>query len=518
MREITTRFANNTTIELNEDVIALVDFIASPDCVSKMIEATMIGKPALGAIVREVEERFGDSDGMPLNHKGPGKNAKNRRNVGWIVRFIMREYGFTPISDSERTRIGADSRSKYFGNAAVYRRTDNIPNYEILSQPFVTNRKLEAKDIFINSSNDDYEIIELGIKELDSRRSKLSLNCEFISTFLQHSGYRGLVKTEDIEAIFAGAKIPCIELNEAINNMLSFFESFNVKKEHGYHVIYGTSTNKALQAFYQLEIKPETVKGVYVFFNEWDAILHDFYNIEAEENDDVLVNINAPRMIIETEDQDYWFDGFTCGYAGIGCGGTQKVLMKLGILVRDEYPVNEEIQSYRVLHYFKSHGVWTYSGEDSKRDVYDRFADANEGLYRRNGHLVLTQGDLLRKNKMWEVEESEYEWFTASDYFLKKVKSVEILTKEEALSTGHVTHWLSKDMIYQIIVKDSENKELWLTYPFEDIVPEKRKNFVKYMVHLGVDVTELKQTKSLLDKLVSSKKDIYGKYLVKGMV
>jgi len=361
MRKITAKFVKSTSIELNKDVIAAFEFISSPDSVIKMINATNNDKPALAGIVRELEERFGDCEGFPLNHKGPGKNAKNRRNIGWIVRFIMREYGFIPVADSERTRIGADSKSKYFGNAAVYTKTETIPDYEILSQAFVNFRKMEAEDIFIDTDSDNYEFIYSSLAEMKKRKRKLSIGYEFVAEFLQHAGYESLVTPDDVEKIFNGAKVPCIELYETINNMMSLFESFSVKKEYGYHKIYGSSTNKALQAFYGLEIDPATVKQVYVFFDEWDAKLQEFYNLGSKETKDVLVNLVAPRMIIETNNQEYWFDGFTCGYAGQGCGGCQEVLLKLGILKKDEYPVNAEIQSYKVLQYYSNLKDFTFN-------------------------------------------------------------------------------------------------------------------------------------------------------------
>ena len=93
MQKITQKFIENTSIDINEDVIKVFEFIASPDSVQKMIMSTDNGKPALAGIVHELEERFADCEGFPLNHEGPGKNAKNRRNVGWMIRFVMREYG-----------------------------------------------------------------------------------------------------------------------------------------------------------------------------------------------------------------------------------------------------------------------------------------------------------------------------------------------------------------------------------------------------------------------------------------
>ena len=101
MQKITQKFIENTSIDTNEDVIRVFEFIASPDSVQKMITSTENGKPALAGIVHELEERYADCEGFPLNHEGPDKNVKNRRNVGWMIMFVMREYGYTPIDNSE---------------------------------------------------------------------------------------------------------------------------------------------------------------------------------------------------------------------------------------------------------------------------------------------------------------------------------------------------------------------------------------------------------------------------------
>ena len=169
MRRITGKFIENTSININEDVINAFEFIAAPDSVIEMISSSLIGKPALAPIVKELEDRFADAPGFPLNHEGPQKNAKNRRNVGWMVRFVMREYGYTPVDNSERTRIGTDAGSRYFGNAAVYHKTNAIPNNEILSQAFVAYRELTTKDIFIKKDDPSYVYMRDDVKNLNER-------------------------------------------------------------------------------------------------------------------------------------------------------------------------------------------------------------------------------------------------------------------------------------------------------------------------------------------------------------
>ena len=257
MQKITQKFMENTSIDINEDVIKVFEFIASPDSVQKMMTSTDNGKPALAGIVHELEERFADCEGFPLNHEGPGKNAKNRRNVGWMIRFVMREYGYAPIDNSERTRIGADAGSEYFGNAAVYHFTNSIPNYEIASQAFVLCREMTAKDLYIKKDDPEYDRIRDGIGYINKRRKEMYLGDEFVSTFLNRAGFTGMISITDVELMFRGLKVPCRELYDALNNMIAFFDKFSVGKTMGYHEIYGSSTDKALRAFYSLDIKPE---------------------------------------------------------------------------------------------------------------------------------------------------------------------------------------------------------------------------------------------------------------------
>lgn len=95
MRLITKKFFETSTIEKNKDTIGAMDFLSSPGIVRQMIIATEKHNPALSGVVAELEDRFADCELFPLNHEGEDKNAKNRRNVGWMVRFIMREYGYT---------------------------------------------------------------------------------------------------------------------------------------------------------------------------------------------------------------------------------------------------------------------------------------------------------------------------------------------------------------------------------------------------------------------------------------
>lgn len=139
MNQLTEEFFASSSIPQNQDTVRVMDFLSQPESVNQMIAMTKVGLPALTGVVKELEDQFGNSKLFPLNHDAENANAPNRRNIGWMVRFVMKAYGYTPIAkgfpeanDSfERTRIGKFSGSKYFGTAAVYTKTISNPRYSI---------------------------------------------------------------------------------------------------------------------------------------------------------------------------------------------------------------------------------------------------------------------------------------------------------------------------------------------------------------------------------------------------
>ena len=132
MGPITQQFFKKTAIPLNNDTEMIVDFLSSPEAVNRMQVVSLIGLPALVGVVQELESRFGNLNGFPLNHDAPNSNAPNRRSIGWIIRYIMKQYGWLPIKSeafSERTRVGRFSR--YFGTAALYEKSIANPAQSI---------------------------------------------------------------------------------------------------------------------------------------------------------------------------------------------------------------------------------------------------------------------------------------------------------------------------------------------------------------------------------------------------
>lgn len=119
---ITTDFFKRSKINKNQTTIDIMDFLSSPESVNKMIVASEMGLPVLTPIVKELEKKFGNSANFPLNHNGENHNATNRQNIGRMVKFIMKQFGYIPVDGglSERARIPQFAGSKYFSTAGIY--------------------------------------------------------------------------------------------------------------------------------------------------------------------------------------------------------------------------------------------------------------------------------------------------------------------------------------------------------------------------------------------------------------
>ncbi len=133
---MTTDFLRASKIQDTSDhtVAQIMDFLSSPESIDAMLVMTKLGQPALAGVVHELEEKFAYSD-FPLHHDAPDQNAPNRRNVGWMVKFIMGRMGYKPKKDIDAsdTYLKKFAKSKYFSTSAVYEVDETlfmgIPDY-----------------------------------------------------------------------------------------------------------------------------------------------------------------------------------------------------------------------------------------------------------------------------------------------------------------------------------------------------------------------------------------------------
>ena len=106
----------------------MVEYLASPEIVNRMIIASELGLPALTLIARDLESKFDENSTFPVVVFENDANATARHNVGRIIKFVLGKYGYVPVSDKleERTRIPAIANAKYFSTCAVYAKDESI--------------------------------------------------------------------------------------------------------------------------------------------------------------------------------------------------------------------------------------------------------------------------------------------------------------------------------------------------------------------------------------------------------
>lgn len=117
---------------LKQGVEEVIDYLIDPPIIDKMIIASEMELPVLTLIARDLEVRFDENSKFPVVVTNDNKNATARQNVGRMIKFIMAQYGYTPIDGglSERARIPAVSGTEYFSTSGIYKKTDEA-KYEI---------------------------------------------------------------------------------------------------------------------------------------------------------------------------------------------------------------------------------------------------------------------------------------------------------------------------------------------------------------------------------------------------
>lgn len=121
---ITADFFEKSKIDKNATTIEIMDFLSSAESVNKMIVASEMGLPAITPIVKELEKRFGNSAAFPLHRDGGENHKTERQNIGRMIKFVMKQFGYIPVDGglSERARVPQFAGSKYFSTSAIYRK------------------------------------------------------------------------------------------------------------------------------------------------------------------------------------------------------------------------------------------------------------------------------------------------------------------------------------------------------------------------------------------------------------
>lgn len=95
----------------NADVERVYDFLAERKQVGAMLHISESGRPALEAVVKELERRYANQQSFPFNVES------NRQKVGLLISEILEDYGYTAVREKA---LGQNSGAVFFKSAHTY--------------------------------------------------------------------------------------------------------------------------------------------------------------------------------------------------------------------------------------------------------------------------------------------------------------------------------------------------------------------------------------------------------------
>lgn len=258
-------------------------------------------------------------------------------------------------------------------------------------------------------------------------------------------------------------------------DVLNFEAQRHADKLSQNHVILGGSTYRAEEAFDKLNLNPEEIDSIHIYIDERDAANDGYYNLKSIETYNTLVGIEAPRCIIRMLDNtEYWFEGFSVGSDSESCHGSERMLNKLGIIEIGKDRINRIISGSHILHVYNTVDGWDIQNSESlfvTLDVMscDERLPVHTRLYHFNGKLVLINE---RENKRWKFERLEalpIEYIEKLFEFIPNVSIVQYMERERCFENGYYITTSQVTNIFQVVISDERNRELWMLYPDESI-------------------------------------------------
>lgn len=231
-----------------------------------------------------------------------------------------------------------------------------------------------------------------------------------------------------------------------------------------------------------------SANAIYIFFNEFDAILNNFYQISNEFYYGELQNLEVPHMVIKNDNmEELWLMGCNCGYIGTSPRRTEKILKN--------YNIKEEsidsIFHNRVVKYFKNEDEqWEVHAHDSElKDMFN--SEVKADIYMFRNELVLIQDYSYNVNIDIEPERI-LEKYRA---FIPNPIEAVIMNKEQAKLNGFVGPGnFHKEQIYRLVIKDATGRQLWLNTYIDNEKPlYKQNNIVQFLKYCGFNLEEEKR-------------------------
>lgn len=309
-----------------------------------------------------------------------------------------------------------------------------------------------------------------------------------------------LVKSEEL--------LPVKQTTQGMLFLRADIEAYRKKKNYGIREYYSRrytpiydysgSTNKSINFFENNRDKLGEISAIFIYFDEYDAALDNFYIPSEDEKYGELQFIDSPHMVIrDTNGQEIWLGGCNCGYGGEGPHGSIHILEKMKkekdiILDKKEL---DEIKYNRIVKIFKeSDGTFEIIAHDSPMEKISNNNSNNLNLFLFRNNLVLVEDT----HSMWNRSNfSDLEKY--KDFIPEPVQVKLFNTYDQAREEGYVKLERSfQDSVYRLIIFDASGRQIWLNPIIDDTKPLKyQNNLVEILNYCGFDVEDEKLSEKL---------------------
>ena len=269
-----------------------------------------------------------------------------------------------------------------------------------------------------------------------------------------------------------------------------------------HHIIEGGSSDQALKKAKEI-CQNEEIVEVYVCFDTNDLIDSGFYYTENESEMNTLNRIIAPdAVIITSSGKEYWLNGFKCGYYGKGPNKTIEMCKHIGIPEEiEKQKISDLVHKYDVVRFYKNE-KWHCEFKESIYRTAGEFGNSSlmAQYYRSDNKMVLLQVEALKENKI-EPENPWIRFIDAYSHFMISPQKMKILSKREALETGHFLIEFGRTKLFQVVIMDNANREIWLQYGGNKSIETEYKSVASlYDVIEGLNIIIEEDEKKRMDK------------------
>ena len=226
------------------------------------------------------------------------------------------------------------------------------------------------------------------------------------------------------------------------------------------------NTRKSL-AYYREHINEfEDIIAIYMFFNDPDAALNNFYIPADRYYYGELRFCNVAHMVLRDKNgKEMWLGGCNCGYGGEGPHGSAEVLKDLrdkGMLNKDQFTDDyiENLIYYRVISMYQEDeesNTWVINTEKESLLPY---IDTGGHVYDFRNNLVF----IMDPGNMWNGSATEilqsYQNFLPNPVEVRIFPTLE-LAREEGYEC-YRDYAFNQTTVYNVIIYDSSNRQIWL--------------------------------------------------------